>query len=459
MKSRPWFELFCLLILGMSLIAACGGARGGGTSVWIDVPLDGLTFPDVQAIKIEGHGASPGGVSRVEIWINGALLTTVNDPPKEGDLAVFHAEWTPPAVGEYTIQAVAFGKDGSSSQPDSARVTFGATPTPVAGLPDLAITSVEAIVAGYKDTVPFCNTRVVYTNVGAVAVPSDFVIQFSFDGTPRWTSTYAGGLAPGDSAEAIFVYQFTDMHYIGINLDSSSLIAESNESNNAFAEARICGTPTPVVTLTPTPTPTALSLAPVIQFEAVPPEIKAGACTTLRWHVENAQRVIFGGVDQPFDGSYKDCLCKSQTYTLKVTKADGAEESRKVNINVTGSCVTEAAPPPPDEPPSTSDTTPPPAPSPAVPANGLQLSCRSTQTLAWLPVSDLSGISGYYVKLEMEVKPGQWKSAGGYGPISDKQVKVNVQCGGIYRWMVRAQDGAGNYSDWSALSTFSVTLN
>ncbi len=455
MKSRQWFELLSILMLGSLFFSACGGAPGGGTSVWIDVPLDGLTFPEVRAIKIEGHAAAAGGVSRVEIWINGALLTTVNDPPMEGNLAVFHTEWTPPALGEYTIQAVALDRGGVSSSPDSARVVFGER---AGGLPDLAITSVEAIVAGYKDTIPFCNTRVVYTNAGAEAVPGNFAIQFAFDGVSQQTVTVAGGLPPGASAEAIFVYQFVDMHYIGINLDSASAIAESSESNNAFAEARICGTPTPVVTLTPTPTPTALSLAPVIQFEAVPPEIKAGACTTLRWHVENAQRVIFGGVDQPFDGSYKDCLCKSELYTLKVIKADGTEERRTANINVTGFCLTEVAPPP-DQPPSSSDTTPPPAPSPVVPANGLELSCRSTQTLAWLPVSDPSGISGYYVKLEMEVKPGQWKSAGGYGPISGKQVTVNVQCGGRYRWMVRAQDGAGNYSNWSALSTFAVTLN
>jgi hypothetical protein len=461
MKSRPWFELFFLLILGMSLVAACGGARGGGTSVWIDVPLDGLTFPDVQAIKIEGHAASPGGVSRIEIWINGALLTTVNDPPKEGDLAAFHTEWTPPDVGEYTIQAVALDKGGASSSPDSARVVFGES---AGGLPDLAITSVEAIVAGYKDTVPFCNTRVVYTNAGTVAVPGDFAIQFSFDGTPQWTATAAGGLPPGASAEATFVYQFVDMHYIGINLDSASAITESSEVNNAFAEARICGTPTAVVTLTPTPTPTALSLAPVIQFQAVPPEIQAGACTTLRWHVENVQKIIFGGVEQPFDGSYKDCLCKNERYTLTVNHLDGSQEKRTVDIGVTGVCETptpENNNPPPVEPPlpPATDTTPPPAPNSAVPANGLVLSCRSTQTLAWLPVTDPSGISAYYVKLEMEVKPGQWRSAGGYGPISGKQVNVNVQCGGIYRWMVRAQDGAGNYSDWSPISTFSVILN
>jgi hypothetical protein len=38
-------------------------------------------------------------------------------------------------------------------------------------------------------------------------------------------------------------------------------------------------------------------------------------------------------------------------------------------------------------------------------------------------------------------------------------VDVNVQCGGVYRWMVRAQDGAGNYSGWSAPSHFSINLD
>jgi len=108
--------------------------------------------------------------------------------------------------------------------------------------------------------------------------------------------------------------------------------------------------------------------------------------------------------------------------------------------------------------PPPADTTPPPVPSPAVPANGLELTCRATQTLVWLPVTDPSGIDGYYVKLEREVS-GNWQSAGGYGPVSGKQVDVTVECGIRYRWMVRAEDGAGNYSGWSAPSTFSVLLN
>jgi hypothetical protein len=210
-------------------------------------------------------------------------------------------------------------------------------------------------------------------------------------------------------------------------------------------------TPTGVPTSTFTPLPGA-----VIQFWADPPQIQAGACTTIRWHVENAARVIFGGVDQPFDGSYKDCMCKSQRYPLKVVKLDGSQESHTVDIAVSGSCVTPTVtiPPPPQQ-----DTTPPPVPTPAVPANGLTLSCRSSQTLVWLPVKDASNPVRYYVKLEISVKKGQWQSAGGYGPITGKQVDVNVQCGGIYRWRVRAEDGAGNVSNWSSPSGFSVNLD
>jgi hypothetical protein len=33
-----------------------------------------------------------------------------------------------------------------------------------------------------------------------------------------------------------------------------------------------------------------------------------------------------------------------------------------------------------------------------------------------------------------------------------------VDCGGIYRWAVRAQDGAGNQSAWSAYFNFSINL-
>ena len=126
MKSYHWFKRLCFLTLVAALLGACGG--GTPTSrvyVWIDVPTDGLAFPDIQAIKIEGHANAPDGVASVEISVNAVLVTTIPNPATDGSLANFHLEWTPPALGEYTIQVVAYGTDGTASRPDSARVIFG----------------------------------------------------------------------------------------------------------------------------------------------------------------------------------------------------------------------------------------------------------------------------------------------------------------------------------------------
>ncbi|MBI9050438.1 MAG: hypothetical protein JEZ00_13535 [Anaerolineaceae bacterium] len=101
----------------------------------------------------------------------------------------------------------------------------------------------------------------------------------------------------------------------------------------------------------------------------------------------------------------------------------------------------------------------PPAPVPAVPANGVNLSCRSTQTLAWLPVSDPSGIQGYYVSVEKVSGGGDWVNEGSYGPISGKQMDISVDCGIKYRWRVMAKDGAGNSGNWSGKVEFTVLLD
>ena len=223
------------------------------------------------------------------------------------------------------------------------------------------------------------------------------------------------------------------------------------------------GTPTPTPTITqepPTPTST---FTPTPTIPPPPPpgdwriwadneNVEAGSCTTVHWHVSNVQAYWVNG--QPGagdDGSVQTCPCQDETHTLRVVKRDGSEQSQSVTIRVSGQC---AAPPPPPQ-----DTTPPPVPSPAVPADGLEIDCKSSQTLVWMPVSDDSGGPVvYYVKLERQVSPGNWQSVRGWGPVSGKQVEADVQCGGVYRWRVRAQDGAGNYSNWSSWSQFSIRL-
>jgi hypothetical protein len=280
----------------------------------------------------------------------------------------------------------------------------------------------------------------------APASPGATYVQISQDWLP-----------PADGTYALQVQAYGIGGQVS-NLASITIRVGGTATATSVTTATPVVTVTPVITTTlvptdtPTNTPTSLPPGAAIQFWADPPQIQAGACTTIHWHVENAARVIFGGVDQPFDGSYKDCMCQSQRYPLTVVQLDASQVSQTVDIAVNGICVTPTIPPP------QQDTTPPPVPSPAVPANGLALSCRASQTLVWMPVNDASGVR-YYVKLELQAKQNEWQSAGGYGPITGKQVDVNVQCGGIYRWRVRAEDGAGNVSDWSAPSGFSINLD
>jgi hypothetical protein len=203
-------------------------------------------------------------------------------------------------------------------------------------------------------------------------------------------------------------------------------------------------TPTPTETLTPRP-------EPVIQFWADPPAIKAGACTDLRWQVANVQRVVFGGVEQPFTGGDQECLCQAASFPLTVTHLDGRVEQAVVTVSVTGVC---ASPVPPD-------TTPPPAPVPAVPADGLALTCRAGQVLSWLPVDDPSGIAAYEVQVQRSTNQKTWSNAPGspLTGLSGKSAKIAVECGWYYRWRVRAVDGRGNTGPWSNFSRFSIPLS
>lgn len=119
------------ILLITLLISSCGGTSGG-IYVWIDVPVDGLSYPDVQPVKVEGHATGREGVARVELFVDGDLLTTIDDPPANEDLASFEAEWLPPGPGSYTIHAVAYGPDGVPSEYDETHITLGMdTPTPV----------------------------------------------------------------------------------------------------------------------------------------------------------------------------------------------------------------------------------------------------------------------------------------------------------------------------------------
>ncbi len=227
-------------------------------------------------------------------------------------------------------------------------------------------------------------------------------------------------------------------------------------------------TPSLTITMTPEASMTeSLSETPTqtpeisVKFWADPLPVQAGGCTTIYWEAENVSMVVFGDVEQPLSGSYQVCeICEPENYRLLVTYSDGHEETIWLEITITGSCATSTPMPTITLTPTPVDTTAPPAPSPSVPTNGLSLSCRSTQSLTWVPVSDPSGIAEYQVEVQRSSDNSTWSNDSG-SPINgilDKTTPVSTECGWYYRWRVRAVDGAGNASDWSPWFYFSITL-
>lgn len=121
------------------------------------------------------------------------------------------------------------------------------------------------------------------------------------------------------------------------------------------------GVPTP----TSTPTPTAAAAAE-IKFSVDDDEIDAGECTTLRWTVRNVQAYFVNGQGRAGDtGSQEVCPDETTTYTLRVVKVDGSEESRSVTVEVREAEAT--SPPAPTNPPAPTDPPDPTDPPPTDP--------------------------------------------------------------------------------------------
>lgn len=125
------FRGACILLF-LTVLVGCGG-NASGTDIWIDVPLNNISLTGVQPVSIEGHAASPVGIAKIEILINGALIETVHGPPSTGNLAQFQVSYTPPGTGTYTVEAIATSNEDEVSNPDYTTFTitdsFATTPT------------------------------------------------------------------------------------------------------------------------------------------------------------------------------------------------------------------------------------------------------------------------------------------------------------------------------------------
>ena len=390
----------CIVVLAG--LGACGEGEGHPRA-WIDHPLDGVSVPLGSSVEVISHAYAREGVAEVLLSVNGQPYH--RQIPVEGVVPFVEVsqEWLADAEGLYTLQVQSYDTAGEASNPATISIRVAgavgmAFAEPVAPTPaDTAVTPTQA---------PVTPTEAAPTDtpMPPVATP--------IPPTPTPVPPTATPIPP---------------------------------------------TPTPVpptattapptaTTAPPTPTPVPPTATPwpaaQVDFRSDATSLVEGECTSLRWDVEHATAVYLDGRGVVGHASEEICPPTTTTYHLHV-QAPAGNVDRHVTVEVV----------------RPQDTTPPTVPSPMVPADGLELSCRAEQVLAWVPVSDPSGIEGYYVKLEGQITAGEWRAVRGWGPVAGKQVEAEVQCGGIYRWTVRAEDGAGNFSDWSAWSHFSVGLD
>jgi len=478
-------SLIAILAIGATMLMACSEAPTGPRA-WIDFPRDGASVPVGAPVSIIAHAYARDGIAEVLLSVNNAAYRR-STPAQPGDtFSQVSLEWLPQQEGDYILQVQTFARNGETSPPVSVNVkAIGKiTPTPVRVTPilstpvttvtppapvttaapaaraDLAIVSIDAVVVGYKGDVALCRPRVVYRNAGTIPVPNDYLLQLIVNSTPQMTMTRGAGFGVGGTSEAMFDYLFEGAVSIGVTLDSTNAVAESDETNNTLTRLVRCdGTATPPPTLTPTRTPTVppppvgcVGTPSIASFSASPTAIQQGQSATLSWGaVSNADSVSIepgiGGGATP--GSRVVVPMQTTTYTL-TARCGATIVTRQVIIVVTH-------PPTRTFTPTTkpADTQAPPAPQLVSPSG--TLSCRTSVTLDWNAVSDPSGIKTYYVKLERQITLNNWQSAGGWTTSSTAQT-VSVQCGGIYRWQVRAEDNAGNQGPWSGFMNFAINL-
>ena len=208
-----------------------------------------------------------------------------------------------------------------------------------------------------------------------------------------------------------------------------------------------------------------------------------GDCTSLHWTTTNAISVELDAEPVSFSGDQGICPEEDSEYVLNVMYMDESSEELRVSIVVVRDTVTptptstptitatptqtvtptKTTPPPViivTTLPPPSDTTPPPVPGGLSPCGSIKRpyefksNCSGSVTLSWGAVSDPSGISQYVVTVK-NIKTGATSE---YYTSATSFTVTGIYDGVTYGFMVRAQDGAGNWSANSAMCYFKCPI-
>ena len=115
------FGSIYVLLLLVVVLSGCDGADPAATRIWIDVPFDGAEV-EAGTITVQSHAASRNGIARVELWVNGTLYRSDENPTPDEPVIYVVQPWIPTAPGDYTLEVRAYATDDTASDPESVTV-------------------------------------------------------------------------------------------------------------------------------------------------------------------------------------------------------------------------------------------------------------------------------------------------------------------------------------------------
>jgi hypothetical protein len=123
--GQPFIVLILSTILALVLTTACGASPSQVKPV-VDVisPPDGAYFAPGERIALRVAAASSNQISRVELRVQGALITAQNNPTPSETFSTL-LEFTPQQAGPIELSVTAVDTSGASSDPVTMQVVIG----------------------------------------------------------------------------------------------------------------------------------------------------------------------------------------------------------------------------------------------------------------------------------------------------------------------------------------------
>ncbi len=359
--------VFILLLLFAVLLGCAPIANLSVPSkpvVSIGSPAHGTNVNLGQEVLVQVIAADTNGIARVELWVDGALVT-MSEPTSTQTTHSAILRWTPTVVGAHMLMAKAINASGITSDPMAITVNVVAPTTPT--VPPTSNTTPTAPTTVAPTQIPLtpaaCENNAIFVEHVTVPDSTNWMPGQAFN--KIWRVRNTGTCIWGPGYELVFVggeamtTQTTSIVPVtapGATADTLIAMVAPTTSGSHSGQWRLRDTKTGLFGATmnvtinvlgstqtqpqpPQPLPPDCPGAPVIaSFGANPATITTGQSTTLSWgKVNNATSAAIdqgiGGIATPGSTTVKPAT--TTTYTLSATGCGGTA-TKQVTVTVTG---------------------------------------------------------------------------------------------------------------------------